>query len=108
MLLILRSAALKLRSASTLLRVDAVSNGHNKEGTEKSLWHATATVEEEEKKKGTQVYLLSRPWSLCGLVLCVCIWMPSRSLSLDVGSPGLDGSVAEGPYEQTKLTEQGR
>lgn len=82
MLLILRSAALKLRSASTLLRVDAVSNGHNKEETEKSLWHATATVEEEKRKKGTQVYLLSRPWSLCGLVLCVCIWMPSRSLSL--------------------------
>lgn len=78
MLLILRSAALKLRSANTLLRVDAVSNGHNKEETENSLWYATATVEE---KKGTQVYLLSRPWSLCGLVLCVCIWMPSRSLS---------------------------
>lgn len=32
----------------------------------------------------------------------------SLSLSLDVGSPGLDGSLAEGPYEQTKLTEQGR
>lgn len=106
MLLILRSAALKLRSANTLLRVDAVSNGHNKEETENSLWYATATVEE---KKGTQVYLLSRPWSLCGLVLCVCIWMPSRSLSLwTSGSPGLDGSLAEGPYEQTKLTEQGR
>ena len=33
MLLILRLASSKLRSANTLLRVDAVSNGHNKEGS---------------------------------------------------------------------------
>ena len=106
MLLILRSAAWKLRSANTLLRVGAVSNGDNKE--ESGDWRREGfgiyDCNSRGEAEGQNVcYLLLRPWSLCGLV---CVYLDTESLAGTSGSLGLD--LWRGAYEQTKLTEQGR